>query len=124
MKSSLYLTMMAAYAIAGSSHSYGPRGHVSTGVYFTGKRRKEATILPLHESIIKPDIPKGHKTKTCKFFYEVKEHELSIILTISGGSEKSLLKRQHSMARFLKEYVQTTPIEDLIKFNQFEITKK
>lgn len=115
--------MLGAYAIAGSAHGYGPRGHVSTGQYFQGRRRQK-THLPIPESVLKPDIPKGHKTKTCDFKYEVSGHELSISVKISGGSEKSLIKRQNSMDRFLTEYIEKTPIEDLIKFNQFEITKK
>jgi hypothetical protein len=124
MKSQGLLLAMATMAIAQSTtHSYGPRGCVSTGDYFTGKRRKEDPSLPLRDSITKPEIPKGHKYSSVEFIYNIRGYKLSIILEISGGSEKSFIKRANSMDRFLEDYVTKTPIEDLIKFNQFNIVK-
>lgn len=126
MKNRLIALSYTTAALAGQSYS--GRGTVSkkNSQFPTDKWKREdlKNSKPLSNSYFKPEIPKGHKIAELEFQYEREGFLISISLPVTFANEKSLQKRANSLYKDVAEYLYKTPINKLIEFNQFTITKK
>lgn len=106
---------MVGNTTAGSTHTHGYRSPIPLRNY---KRENKPFLFPDPKN-----MPKGHKGRYITFEYQIQGHLVRAEVLVSGGTDKSLKKNIVTMGGEIHDYIVETGIQDLIKFNQFEIVE-
>ncbi len=83
------------------------------------KRKRKEDYKPFDVDLI--EIPKGHVADHINFEYERGEFKFKASIQFSYTNSKTKIKRSNSRGKEAQQYINQTPHELLIEFNQFEI---
>jgi hypothetical protein len=93
----------------------------------TGTATNEELMQKIMATITLPrlwikDPPKGHTIETQKWTFGKDGHTFEIIGQISYTNKKNRLKRGLKLFKQLTDYIDTLPVEEIIRRNEFKVT--